>query len=101
MERHPFNGVSFGFGVFFILAAAVTAFSPGPWWFGQPGIPAWVWPAALLPAGLLLLRPLFSRRRPAPPEEAPDDRPAPDPAPPPADPADDDDKAGNGQSRIT
>ena len=96
MERHPFNGVSFGFGVFFILAAAVIAFSPGPWWFGRPGIPAWAWPAALLLAGLLLLKPLFSRRRAAPPDEGPDDRPA----PPPADPADDE-KAENGQSQIT
>ena len=98
MERHPFNGVSFGFGVFFILAAAVIAFSPGPWWFGRPGIPAWAWPAALLLAGLLLLKPLFSRRRAAPPDEGPDDRPA--PAPHPADPTDDD-KDENEQSRIT
>ena len=98
MERHPFNGVSFGFGVFFILAAAVIAFSPGPWWFGRPGIPAWAWPAALLLAGLLLLKPLFSRRRAAPPGEGPDDRPA--PAPHPADPTDDD-KDENEQSRIT
>ena len=59
MKRHPFNAVSFGFGVLFIVIAAGVALPSKPWWFG---IPPWLIPVALLLLGALIMRPLFTMR---------------------------------------
>jgi len=74
MERHAFNPVSFIFGIAFVAAAAAHFVSDA---FDRTIEGRWVWPIALVLAGLALLATAVGRmRRPGNGEPSPQDLPA-------------------------
>lgn len=59
MKRHPFNVVSFGFGVVLILLAVKLVV---PYEFSGIGTFQWLLPVALVLVGVSMLGSLFRRR---------------------------------------
>ena len=68
MQRHPFDVVSFLFGMFFVGAAAF-ALVVGDELSGFDG--RWVWPAIIMLAGVVVLGSALGRKGPQ--AELPDD----------------------------
>lgn len=66
MKKHAFDPISFVFGLGFLALAAAIALPDEPWDVFFSGLAfGWVWPAAVILAGLALLVPtLRAVRRP-------------------------------------